>query len=217
MNWKNLNAKHSRLLFLITILLACSFGNLYAQQDPFQRLKLKFEQGRIFHADFHHRSVDSYTKDTVSSKGIIWVGKARYKVEAKHQSVVVNGKTSMVYDNNRNRVIISKYDPSEDDFAPSRILNGVDSTFTVANQEQQGNKFYIRLTSDDPFAIYKKVEIFLSKNLIPLKIRAVDPVDNVITTTFTKGTFIHPKESMFELDYPEGAEIVDLRKQSNSE
>ena len=217
MNWKNLNAKYSRLLFLITILVVSCFEEPYAQQSPFQQLKQKFEKGRIFHADFQHQSVDSYTQDTVSSKGVIWVGKSRYKVHAEHQSVVVNGKTSMVYDDNRNRVIISKYDPSDDDFAPSRILNGVDSTFTVSTQEQQGNKFYIKLTSDDPFAIYKRVEIFLSKNLIPLKIRAIDPVDNIITTTFTKGTFIHPQKNMFELNYPDGAEIVNLRKQSNSE
>jgi outer membrane lipoprotein-sorting protein len=182
-----------------------------AQENLFSRLRQKFEEGEIFNAEFEHQSLDSYTHDTVSSNGVIWVGKNRYKVRASHQSVVVNGKTSMVYDENRNRVIISKYDPAEDDFAPSRILNGLDSTFSVQTEEKRNNHFYIKLTSDDPFAIYKKVEIYLTTNLIPLKIRAVDPVDNIITTTFKDGEFIDPRKNMFLLEYPEGAEIVDLR------
>ncbi|MDZ7680892.1 MAG: outer membrane lipoprotein carrier protein LolA [Fodinibius sp.] len=201
--------------FIYTMVLALLFCGLalpsVAQQTPFAELKQKFEQGAIFNADFRHQSVDSYTQDTSASSGRIWVGERKYKVRAKNQLVVVDGQTSMVYDDNRNRVILSKYVPEEDDFAPSRILNGVDSTFTVEQQKEQGSQIYIRLSSDDPFAIYKKVEIYLSKALVPQKIRAVDPVDNVITTSFSNGQFIESKDSMFSLKYPDSAEIVDMR------
>lgn len=210
MIWTNLNDNILRLLFVASLLLGIS-SSAHAQDTPFAKLKKKFDRDQVFNARFQHRSIDSYTEDTVSRSGQIWVGEHRYKVRTAHQSVVVNGKTSMVYDDNRNRVIISKYEPSEDDFAPSRILNGIDSTFTVEVQEERDNHIYIRLTSDDPFAIYKKVEIFLSKGLIPKKIRAVDPVDNIITTTFRNGKFIDITENLFMLDYPEGAEIVDMR------
>lgn len=210
MNWKNLTDKLLR--FLLVILLCWGLSPaLYAQENPFSQLKQKFEQGAIFYADFHHQSIDSYTEDTVASSGKIWVGERRYKVRADDQSVVVDGETSMVYDENRNRVIISKYEPEEDDFAPSRILNGVDSTFTVKTEEHQDDQIYIQLTSDDSFAIYKEVEIYLSNALVPQKIRAVDPVDNIITTTFSKGEFITSGENMFLLDYPSGAEVVDMR------
>lgn len=212
MNWTNSIAKTVKLCTFTVILLWSTTTTLSAQDNPFSQLKEKFESGQIFSAAFRHQSVDSYTEDTVSSDGWIWVGHERYKVRGGHQSVVVNGKTSMVYDNNRNRVIISKYEPSEDDFAPSRILNGIDSTFTVDVEERRDDQFYILLTSDDPFAIYKKVEIFLSEAGIPRKIRAVDPVDNVITTQFNDGEFVSESEQeMFLLDYPEGAEIVDMR------
>lgn len=210
MNWTNSIANLSRVFSFVTLFLGIT-TTLFAQENPFSQLKEKFENGQIFSAAFQHRLVDSYTGDTVSSEGWIWVGRERYKVRADHQSVVVNGKTSMVYDSNRNRVIISNYKPSEDDFAPSRILNGIDSTFSVAVQERRDDRFYIRLTSDDAFAIYKKVEIFLSRDLIPLKIRAVDPVDNIITTEFNDGKFVPATQGMFLLDYPEGAEVVDMR------
>ncbi len=210
MIWTSLN---DNLLYicLITFLCSCFATTTTAQESSFDQLKQKFEQGQIFNAEFHHQSIDSYTQDTVASMGQIWVGETNYKVETNHQAVVVNGKTSRVYDNNRNRVIISKYEPEEDDFAPSRILNGVDSTFTVQTEEERDNQVYIRLTSDDPFAIYKEVEIYLSKALIPQKIRCVDPVDNIITTSFNQGEFIERREDMFELSYPSGAEIVDMR------
>ena len=212
MNWTNTIVNYLAYFTLVSVFLIAGMTvPATAQDSPFTKLKEKFEEGQIFTADFHHESIDSYTEDTTSSNGWIWVGDQRYKVRTDLQSVVVNGKTSMVYDSNRNRVIISKYEPSEDDFAPSRILNGIDSTFTVNVEEWRDDQFYIQLSSDDPFAIYKKVEIFLSEDNIPQKIRAVDPVDNVITTRFEGGKFVSEQEQMFRLDYPDGAEVVDMR------
>jgi outer membrane lipoprotein-sorting protein len=199
---------------VIFFAIAVGFGipiEAHSQENPFSELRKTFEQGTIFNADFSHQSVDSYTQDTVANSGQIWVGQRQYKVKTRDQSVVVDGETSKVYDEGRNRVIISKYEPEEDDFAPSRILNGVDSTFTVQKEQVRENDIHILLHSDDPFAIYKQVEIFLSKNLIPQKIIAVDPADNVITTSFSNGEFAEPGQAMFQLDIPDDAEIVDMR------
>lgn len=210
MNLKNLSNKRNVILFFIFVGLGVPLFAL-AQESPFAELKQKFENGTIFRADFHHQSVDSYTRDTVANSGRIWVGEQQYKVESNRQTVVVDGQTSTVYDDDRNRVILSKYEPEEDDFAPSRILNGIDSTYTVNAEEQNKDQFYILLTSDDPFAIYKKVEIYLSLQLVPQKIKAVDPSENIITTTFTDGKFVDPQKNLFQLDYPASAETVDMR------
>ena len=200
-------------LLLITVTLAgISVPVAYGQEEAaFERLTQRFEDGQIFTADFSHIYIDSYTDDTLSSSGRIWVGENRYKVQGKEQTVVVDGKTSMVYDENRNRVIISKYEPEEDDFAPSRILNGVDSTFTVEKQERVAGEVLILLRSQDPFALYQEVEIFLTPALVPTRIRAVDPADNLTITTFDEGSFIRMEEGMFRLEYPDGAEVVDMR------
>jgi outer membrane lipoprotein-sorting protein len=210
MIWKNLTDKVTVVLIIIIIGLGLPSLAL-GQESYFSDLKQTFEDGAIFKADFHHQTVDSYTQDTVASNGRIWVGSQQYRVESDNKSVVVDGETSTVYDEDRNRVIISKYEPEDDDFAPSRILNGVDSTFTVETQEKRDNNIYILLSSDDPFAIYQKVEIFLSRGLLPKKIKAIDPANNVITTTFSEGEFMDPKEGMFTLSYPESAEKVDMR------
>lgn len=211
MTLKNLTVNFYYSL-LVVLLLLFTIETSLAQETPFEKLRQKFENGQIFNARFEHQAIDSYTEDTTSERGKIWVGESRYKVRTSQQSVVVDGKTSMVYDDNRNRVIISRYEPEEDDFAPSRILNGIDSTYTVREQTKQDNEIFILLASDDPFAIYKQVEIYLASELIPRSIKAVDPSDNILITSFSGGRFIPSTEKMFLLDYPDGAEIIDMRK-----
>lgn len=210
MSWMSLSNNFLRIYSTIffTVVLA---SPLSAQQSTLEELRERFEKGEIFQGEFTHRYIDSYTQDTISSQGTIWVGEDRYKVRTQSQSVVVDGKTSMVYNDNRNRVIISNYDPTEDDFAPSRILSGIDSTFTVSHQEKQDGHIYLQLVSDDPFAIYQRVEIVLSLALNPQTIEALDPADNIIITRFEEGQFIKIRQGMFHLDYPAGAEIVDMR------
>lgn len=210
MNWMNLKGRVTRaaLILLMTAGMALPAAG---QQDAFGDLKQKFEEGTIFRAMFTHSYADSFTGDTTSDSGEIWVGRQEYRVQTRRQTVVVDGTTSMVYDEDRGRVIISTYEPEEDDFAPSRILNGIDSTFIVSDQERRGEHIYIHLHSDDNFALYQEVEIWLEESLIPVRIRALDPADNVIITEFSEGRFTVHEEGMFRLEYPDTAEIVDMR------
>lgn len=210
MIWMNMIAKKYSILFLFFGFFVVAQAG-YAQDAPFEQLKQKFENGQIFKADFNHRYVDSYTDETMENSGEIWVGENQYKVDSPNQLVAVNGDISRVYDSERNRVIISTYVPEEDDFAPSRILNGIDSTYTIDGQEKKGANYLITLSSDDPFALFQNVEITLNSNLIPLKIFVRDPADNLITTTFSGGSFINKRENIFELEYPANAEIIDMR------
>ncbi len=183
-----------------------------AQQTPFDQLINQFKgQDLVFRAEFDHQYIDSYTGDTVTTSGTIWVGEDKYKVQNNQQTVVVDGETSRVYDKNRNRVIVSKYVAEEDDFAPSRFLNGTDTTYTVKEQEQTEGQTRIILASTDPFSVFQRVEITLGKGLVPRKIFARDQAENRITTFFNSGSFIKPEQQLFVLKYPDQAEIIDMR------
>lgn len=210
MNWMNLSNSFLPI-FCAIMFTFIPAGPLSAQQGTLDKLREKFEAGEVFRGGFMHRYIDSYTQDTTSSRGEIWVGGDKYKVRTANQTVVVDGETSMVYNENRKRLIISNYEPSEDDFAPSRILSGIDSTFTVNRQEKQGGSISLVLVSDDPFAIYQRVEVVLSPSLNPQEIVALDPADNTIVTSFENGQFIKAEQGMFHLDYPEGTEVIDMR------
>jgi hypothetical protein len=181
------------------------------ETTPFEELTQKFENGQVFHANFSHEYLDSYTGDRSAQSGEMWIGDKEYKIESATQFVAVDGEISRVYDSNRGRLIVSEYVPEEDDFAPSRILNGVDSTYTVVEEGQRADNYFIKLRSDDPFAMFQDVEITLNENDIPVKIFVRDPGDNEITTTFSGGTFINRNAAMFDLSYPDSAEVVDMR------
>lgn len=197
------------LLSLLVLILISSAG-LFAQTPNFDQLKERFDTGEVFSAEFDHTYTDSYTEEVVSSSGNIWIDKIRYKLESEGQTVVVDGENSRVYDPNRNRVIIDTYYPEDDDFAPSRMLSGIDSTYSVSEEKING-RTRITLTSNDDFAVFVEVEILLDAQLRPLEIKAWDISDNEIVTTFTNGTFQKPEAGLFELSYPDDAEIIDMR------
>jgi outer membrane lipoprotein-sorting protein len=183
------------------------------QQSTIDVVKSRFETGHVFEAEFEHRFVDSFTQDTTRQSGQIWVADQGYKVETSAQILLVDGMTSRSFDRYKNRLIISKYDPQDDDFAPSKILNGLDSTYSVARDVFEGGFRIIQLSSNDPFATFKMVEVQTNESYLPLKITAVDQTDNEYITEFNSGSFIPHRDALFTLDLPENVERVDLRKQ----
>ncbi len=181
-----------------------------AQTPHFDQLKQRFSDGQVFVAEFDHTYTDSYTGEVVESEGNIWIDKERYKLESGGQTIVVDGEISRVYDDNRNRVIVDNYNPEDDDFAPSRMLSGIDSTYTVS-EEQAGENTKIILKSTDDFAVFLRVEIVINNESHPLKISAWDISENEIVTNFNNGRFTDSESGLFELEYPEDAELVDMR------
>lgn len=201
------------LRYTLLLLAACVFvAASTAQQPPYKILKQRFENGKVLHAQFKYQYKDSFTNQTSTNRGTLWISSQKYKIVSSPQTILVDGKTSTVYDENRNRVIISKYVEEEDDFAPSRILNGIDSTYTVINQKEIETGYRIKLKSKDPFSLYKNITITLNQQYVPVKIKAVDQANNVITTTFSNASYLPNKSVHFTITYPDDANIVDLRK-----
>ena len=182
------------------------------QDTPvFDSLKSKFEQGMIFRADFSHRYEDSFTGESQQNEGNIWIGKEQYKIEGNNQVMVVDGDISRIYDASKNRVIVSDYVEEEDDYAPSRMLQGVDESYSITETARPGTTTEITLSSDDPFSVFQTVTIMLNVDGQPTEIKAVDQAENLITTRFLDGDFITPGQDLFKLNKPENAELIDLR------
>ena len=183
-----------------------------AQDTPaFDQLKSSFEKGKIFNSDFSHRYEDSFTGETDQNEGIIWIGKEQYKIESSNQVMVVDGNISRVYDGSKNRIIISDYSEEEDDFAPSRMLQGVDDSYSVQESALENGGTEIVLSSSDPFSIFEKVTILLDSEGNPIEIRALDQAENILVTRFSGGSFTEADEDLFTLESPEDAELIDLR------
>lgn len=192
-------------------LIVLSGSYVQAQTPVFDQLRDKFDQNLVFKAAFEHIYIDSYTEESINSSGLIWIDKAGYKLESEDQLIVVDGETSTVHDGLRNRIIVSEYDAEEDDFAPSRMLSGIDETYTASEKLLDNGSTEITLLTEDDFAVFIQVEIVVDRNLEPVKITAYDIADNIIITSFTNGEFETRDANTFKLEYPEGAEIVDMR------
>ncbi len=184
---------------------------LFAQAPNFERLKARFDNGEVFKAEFRYVYYDSYTTNTDEAEGTIWIAREAYKLRNGDKTLIVNGETSQTYERDRNRVIINEYVAEDDDFAPSRMLSGVDSTYTVTETTNDDGVTVIRLVTDDEFALYTEVTIRLDRQGRPASIIATDFAENEITTSFFEGAFITPGESTFVLGYPDNAEIIDTR------
>lgn len=178
--------------------------------DHFEQLRHHFESGEIFKATFEHEFLDTFTGESQRTEGTIWIGKEQYKIISNTNVMVVDGKISRVYDSMKNRVIISDYIEEEDDFAPSRMLQGVDDSYEI-NQAVSARGPVIRLATEDPFAIFTHVTIQLNPQAIPQRIIAIDQVENELITRFHGGEFITPAEDLFSFHQPDDAEIIDLR------
>ena len=182
-----------------------------SQSNALDNLKAQFESQNVMVAEFQHSFTDSYTGEILNSDGRIIISNEGYKLTGEDQVLVVDGETSTVYDALKNRVIISFYDAEEDDFAPSRTLNGVDSTYTVREEREKGNITRIVMETDDDFAIFPVIEIWVDQNNMPLQVLAVDAADNQILTIFKNSRFQPRDQVDFTVSYPEDAEIIDMR------
>jgi len=189
---------------------------LFAQSPALDELKERFETGSVFSADFTHLLMDSFTGEETTTRGKIWIGENSYRIEADNQIMVVDGELSRVYNSARNRLIISRYIEDEDDYAPSRMLQGVDESYSVKQIEKQGGGTIIELSSDDPFSVFSEVSIILDESSLPFEINATDQAGNSLTTSFSNGKFISysDRNRIFEIQVPESAEVIDLRHEN---
>jgi len=170
--------------------------------------------GKVFKAKLENKFIDPTTKDTVHTSGEIWIGKNEYKIHMNDRYIVVDGRVSRVYSAQKNQVIISKYDPSEDDYAPSHFLSGTQKEYLVRQQDGPNGDYHVILFSKDPFSLFKQVDIMVNKNdETPLWVKSVDQTGNITISRFHDGEYVMGKSEMFELKYPPDAHVVDLRKE----
>lgn len=213
---KYLMSLASKVRYTFLLFLCVSFSiPVQAQDTPlFDQLRQKFEDNRIFISEFSHLYEDSFTGEQQFAEGQIWIGKERYKIESQDQVMIVDGDISRVYDGSKNRLIISDYIEEEDDFAPSRMLQGVDESYSITEEPAGDGSYRVILFSDDPFSIFEEVIIHVDSQGRPLRIEARDMADNLLTTSFENGEFTDSDDAIFELEIPEGAEQIDLRHET---
>ncbi len=170
--------------------------------------------GMVFRAEMEHRFLDGFTGDETTTTGRVWVGFEQYKVMTRDQHISVNGNTSRVFNLRQDKVIISNYYPEEDDFAPSRLLGSYTDRFDIVRTQTLDNGLTrITLEAIDPFEIITKAELDINPdNLLLVRMFAEDQTDNSFYIDFSDGELLEKTEDVFAIDWPEEAEVIDLRE-----
>jgi hypothetical protein len=178
------------------------------------RISARLQQGDVFHAQMQHQFVDGFTGDEVLTEGEVWVASDGYKIITDAQHISVQDDVSTVYNMREQKVIISTYYPEDDDFAPSRLLGSYSDRFSITGVEtpEEGYKRII-LESTDPFEVITTARLLIDESsLLPVGMFAEDQTSNTYETMFSQGRYTTESEVDFSLDWPEQAEIIDLRE-----
>jgi outer membrane lipoprotein-sorting protein len=179
-------------------------------QQAFNQLTGALEDGQVFKASFSHLFVDVFTQDSSLTSGEIVLNKNGYAVDMDERSIVVQDSVSEVYNKANNQVIISRYVPEDDDFAPGQLIYATKNEYSIS-EENLSTGVRISLEPNDPFATFRSVIMKLSEKGLPKHIEAIDQGENLNKTTFSDGRLTSQQPGDFKLDYPASAEIVDLR------
>lgn len=204
---------------MINVLVATGIGLMvmsglpYASyaQDELEQLRERFQEGEVLTATMHHTTTDAFTGESDNVQGDVWIGLRQYRIEVENQRVVVDGEVSRVFNRPQNKVIISQYEPEEDDFAPSRFLASEELPFEEVDRNTSDEYIQITLESNDPFEVFRTVTLRLSHDLVPEYIEAVDQNDNRFETRFEQASFQPEEPETFMFSYPDDAEIIDMR------
>jgi outer membrane lipoprotein-sorting protein len=211
----NKMASKFKPVFLLVIFMMSTLvvaASISTDSPALTQLKTRFAEENLFRAEMSHHFTDSYTGDVTDTYGTIWFSRDKYKIDTPDQLILVKDLVSTVYNKAQKRVIISHYDPEEDEFAPSRYFASTRETYRSQDIVNNDGTTTILITSDDPFEIFSEVRIRVSRDGQPTQIDAIDQMDNEIRTTFRFGRFERVQDRVFEISYPSDAEIVDLRQ-----
>jgi outer membrane lipoprotein-sorting protein len=210
-----LTTNRLRYLFVTAVLplaLMLVIQSVEAADSPALRsLKAQFTAEALYRAELSHHFTDSFTGETTDVYGTIWFGRDAYRIDTPDQVVIVSGDVSTVWNRRQNRVIISQYVADDDEFAPSRFFTGDHGAFNSEDVRQEHGGTMIQIRSDDPFELFSEVRIFVDNDGRPIRIEAVDQMENQVRTEFRFGRFERFSSELFEPDYPAGTEVVDLR------
>lgn len=206
----------NKIAFLSALVSALLFApiSILAQNPLPKELKTfrnNLQKSLLWQAEIAFTTFDSFTQEEASDLGHLTLGIDAYKMELGQQVFLVRDSTSQVWDKAKKRILLSQYNPSEDDTSPARFLFAVDSVYQWQREKQADNKTRISLYTEDPFEMYRRVEL-LFEGETPERIKAYDQADNSIEIRFSSAKFLKYSESLLRIDHPKEIEVVDLRQ-----
>jgi chaperone LolA len=183
-------------------------SNLQKKYESVQNVTVKFKQEVEF----------GVTGAQESFKGTMVIKKGnKYRIELEHQTIVTDGVSVWSYSNVNNQVLIDRYHEDPNSFTPDKVLVNVPDKFlsTLLTPEKTRDRELSVLKlipkNKDSNVQWIKMWVDTDENTIR-KVQIMDISDNLTTYTVEDLKFNSAiSDSTFQLQTPQGAQVIDLR------
>ncbi len=153
-----------------------------------------------------------------SFNGILKMKKPKhYRVESENQTIVTDGKTVWAYSKANNQVIVDNYKENSNSISPEQFMLNLPANYYASllgyEKHTTGNIVLLKLIPKDDRSFVKSVKISVEENSWMLRKITIVDVNETETMYTVKDIKLNTniKEKTFNLETPEGAEVVDLR------
>lgn len=216
-----MKAHKIRFVLLLLGLFAITGAHFSVQAQSadqvFKRLRAKYDGVQSVKAEFTQTLTSSYSKESSSSSGTVYLQGNKYRVEAAGQTLVTDGKVTWVYLPSDKQVLINDYQKDETTFSLNDFLfahrdryNVVKSTTTRLD----GQKHHVlTLKPKQKDAFYTEVVLSMrDKDNVVTRLQVQDLNGTKMFFTL-KNIQLNPKlnSTVFTFQPPKNVEIVDLR------
>lgn len=187
-------------------------------KEIIKKVKKSYQELHSLKADFEQVYVWELAGETQKLVGTLYLKSGnQYRIETDNQIIVTDGKTVWTYSKENDQVIIDLLSNSEENPLPKDLLFRYSEEYSphlIGEEKIDGKRTYaLNLIPKDEDAFVKSMKIWVdASNWLTVKIQQIDINDNV-NTYLVKNVKrnIELDASLFNLEIPEGAEVVDLR------
>ncbi|MFB6098111.1 MAG: outer membrane lipoprotein carrier protein LolA [Salinibacter sp.] len=192
-----------------------------AQDAPsLAELQARYERLNGLRAAFIQITTSEFAGDSTRIDGRVLLQGNKYRVETPGQTVVTNGETTWIYSPADSQVVVNNADRSGSTITPQTFLTtsaeAYEVTATKTTRRNGALHDVLSLTATADTTRFRKATLWVRRtDRIVTRLRATDRNGATLDLRL-HDIVVNPafKDTPFTFSPPEGAEVVDLRRNS---
>ena len=184
-----------------------------SSSQDFEALRALVESEHGISARFTYTISSPFLDESEVARGTFYMRGSQYRVETDTEIILSHGQDTYIYRQPENQVVITSEDPS---FSPVALFGEFDRYYEVTSVDRPGtsaSSIRVHLQPLQPDAPVTSVTLWMRvRDHMITRIQAIDGNDT--TMDFELSTIrLRPslEAGLFDLVWPESAEIIDLR------
>ena len=198
----------------IFLLLAPFLLGVQQSEDKIiEDLQNKFESIQTLKADFRQLSTSSLDDDKINVEGKFFYKKQdKYRIELTDQMIVSDGEKVWNYNKKLNRVVVNTTSNDPSSLSLDKFIFEYPEKSSIEILQNNEEVKIVKIIPEDYELNFSYAKLWIDENNLIKRIEVADAggskfvfefLDIILNTTI--------KDSMFNLNIPEGTKVIDLR------